>query len=60
MSFHAPNVGRLTQSVREAIRDVTAEEMNALHEQGVVSDNRVEWSDVAECDREEARRFLAL
>jgi hypothetical protein len=52
--------GKLSQSVREAIREVTGDDMNELQEQGVISDNCVMWADVAECDREAARRFLAL
>jgi len=37
----------------------TLEEMNALQgETNLISDNCVQWSDVAECDRERALEWL--
>ena len=52
------NTHRLAEAVRVAVRGATVEEMNLLQEYGIISDNCVTWSDVAECDREQARVWL--
>lgn len=39
-------------------RNVTVEELNLLQDVGLISDNCVDWSDVAECDRGPALYYL--
>jgi hypothetical protein len=46
--------------VNEITLEPDTEEMNALQGAGIISDNCVQWSDVAECDRERAYKWLTL
>lgn len=46
--------------MNEITLEPDTEEMNALQGAGIISDNCVQWSDVAECDRERAYKWLTL
>ena len=38
----------------------TTEDLNALTDAGIISDNAVAWDDVAPCDQERALKWLAV
>ena len=39
-------------------KEMTVEQLNALQEHGVISDNCVTWEDVAKQDKEIARKWI--